>query len=134
MDTVVEITSKLFLFKGIVTFLDNAIDLQTLELKRSTALAHDLDWIIQLSNMLLNDNFIIMLTISTVNGLNLGVTCNTVVRVKELTLMMMMMMMMLKLLLPLPATVALYNCHLSHLHSMHNYAISKSTSTVLCIN
>ena len=40
-----------------------------------------------------------MLTISTVNGLNRGVTCNTVVRDKELTLMMMMM---LKLLLPLP--------------------------------
>ena len=38
-----------------------------------------------------------MLTISTVNGLNRGVTCNTVVRDKELTLMIMM----LKLLLPL---------------------------------
>ena len=73
-----------------------------------------------------------MLTISTVNGLNLEVTCNTVVRVKELTLMMMMMM--LKLLLPLPTTVALYNCHLLHSHSTHNYAISKSTSTALCIN
>ena len=58
-----------------------------------------------------------MLTISTVNGLNLEVTCNTVVRDKELTLMMMMMS---KLLLPLPTTVALYNCHLSHSHSTHN--------------
>ena len=70
-----------------------------------------------------------MLTISTVNGLNQEVTCNTVVRAKELTLMMM-----LKLLLPLPTTVALYNCHLLHLHSMQNYAISKSTSTALGIN
>ena len=70
-----------------------------------------------------------MLTISTVNGLNQEVTCNTVVRAKELTLMMM-----LKLLLPLPTTVALYNCHLLHSHSTHNYAISKSTSTALCIN
>ena len=31
VDTVVEIKSTLFLFKGIVTFLDNAINLQTLE-------------------------------------------------------------------------------------------------------
>ena len=42
VDTVVEIKSTLFLFKGIVTFLDNAIDLQTLEQKRSTAVAHGL--------------------------------------------------------------------------------------------